>query len=169
MRRSMKKQLFSILTLLIVAATILVGGVAAHIPQIATSRGSATNAAFRDGMFMARYDIEQGRKLHLSSGRWSSDADRASFIAGYNQVLHENHPELLAELTTTEVAAYRDGVNDGVSHRKSAQPFQAERNETYRHANREQRQAYSTGYQLGYYTQQDVTSSPVLQTATQIA
>jgi hypothetical protein len=43
------------------------------------------NAAFRDGRYMAKLDIENNRKPHLSIGRWSRDEDRASYIAGYEQ------------------------------------------------------------------------------------
>jgi len=38
------------------------------------------DAAYRDGSFQAKIDIESGRKPHFSSGRWSTDQDRASFI-----------------------------------------------------------------------------------------
>ena len=160
----MKKQLFST-AMLLFAAAILVGGVATHMPQVATKMAHSTSAAFRDGMFVAKFDIEQGRKLHLSSGRWSSDADRASFIAGYNQVLRAERPEILGSLSSGELAAYREGVKDGQLHRNNAHPFQVD----YREASREERQAYTTGYQLGYYAQQDATNSPVLQAARQVA
>lgn len=156
----MKKQLLSTLTLLLVAATILVTGVAAHIPEISTSSEEATNAAFRDGMFQGKLDIQNGRKLHLSSGRWRTDADRTSFIAGYHQALRENHPNALKKLSAAEIAAYRDGVNDGSAHRQNSRPFQAAK--TAAHANPAERQAYATGYQVGYYVPADVNSVPVL-------
>lgn len=163
----MKKQFLTIFALPLVAATILVAGVRSDSPQLSSSPSATTNAAFRDGMFAAKYDVEQGRKLHLSSGRWSSSADRASFIAGYHEALRQMHPEALAKLSSTEVAAYRDGVTDGSLHRRTAQPFRADKTDNYR--NSEERQAYVTGYQLGYYARQDVVSSPVLQPAIQVA
>jgi len=43
------------------------------------------DAAYRDGAYQAKIDVENGRKAHFSSGRWSTDQDRASFIAGYEQ------------------------------------------------------------------------------------
>ena len=44
-----------------------------------------TNAAFRDGRYMAKLDLESGRRPHLSIGRWNSDPDRAAYLAGYQQ------------------------------------------------------------------------------------
>ena len=165
----MKKNLFTIFALLLVAATTLVAGMKTYPAQIPSTQYPATNAAFRDGMFQAKYDTEQGRKLHLSSGRWSSDADRASFIAGYHEALRQSRPQSLAKLSVTEVAAYRDGVNDGIQHRRTAQPFRADKTDNYRNADQTGRQAYATGYQLGYYAERDVASSPVLQAAVQMA
>ena len=43
------------------------------------------DAAYRDGAYQAKIDVDRGRKAHVSSGRWSTDQDRASFIAGYEE------------------------------------------------------------------------------------
>jgi hypothetical protein len=43
----------------------------------------ATDAAYRDGLFLGRFDANQGRAAHMCVGRWSSEADRDSFVAGY--------------------------------------------------------------------------------------
>ncbi len=43
----------------------------------------AGNSAFRDGLHLGKFDAASGRTRHLSVGRWSSDANRAWFIAGY--------------------------------------------------------------------------------------
>lgn len=43
----------------------------------------AGNAAFRDGLYLGRFDAESGRARHLCVGRWSSDTNRAWFTAGY--------------------------------------------------------------------------------------
>lgn len=43
----------------------------------------AGNAAFRDGLYLGRFDAESGRLRHLCVGRWSADTDRAWFTAGY--------------------------------------------------------------------------------------
>jgi hypothetical protein len=43
----------------------------------------ATDAAYRDGLFLGQLDATQGRAAHISIGRWSSAEDRESFTAGY--------------------------------------------------------------------------------------
>src|SRR5579863_792908 len=68
------------------AATMMLTVVSAHTPRIAVTRShEATDGAFRDGLFLGRIDAEQGRQRHVSSGRWSSEADRRSFVLGYQQ------------------------------------------------------------------------------------
>ena len=48
-----------------------------------TAASQAGNAAFRDGLHLGKFDAASGRTRHLSVGRWSADANRVSFIAGY--------------------------------------------------------------------------------------
>jgi hypothetical protein len=43
----------------------------------------ATDAAYRDGLFLGRLDAQEGRKVTLSVGRWNTEQDRAAFKAGY--------------------------------------------------------------------------------------
>jgi len=50
----------------------------------------ATNAPFRDGIFHGRLDANRGRGAHISIGRWSRPADRASFEGGYRKAFAEN-------------------------------------------------------------------------------
>lgn len=45
----------------------------------------AVDGAFRDGLYVGRLTAQQGLALHAPIGRWSTDKDRASFIAGYRQ------------------------------------------------------------------------------------
>lgn len=44
---------------------------------------SATNAAYRDGLYQAKLAVQRGDAAHVATGRWGSDSDRASFAAGY--------------------------------------------------------------------------------------
>jgi len=130
------------------------------------------DAAYRDGSFQAKIDIESGRKPHFSSGRWSTDQDRASFIVGYEQTyreLAEARSGKIVEPTAAELAGFRDGVLDGARDRLAAQPFQANKTDNYRKADRGYaemntdpdkyrqyyRDAYSNGYQEGYYSSQE--------------
>ncbi|ABF42061.1 hypothetical protein Acid345_3060 [Candidatus Koribacter versatilis Ellin345] len=43
-----------------------------------------TDAAFRDGLYMGKHDAEEGRLHHVAAGRWSADADRTQYEAGYD-------------------------------------------------------------------------------------
>jgi hypothetical protein len=52
----------------------------------------ASNPAFRDGLYLGRLDAESGRTRHLSAGRWSSDTNRAWFIAGYQAGYEQVNP-----------------------------------------------------------------------------
>jgi len=121
------------------------------------------DAAFRDGAYQAKIDVASGRKAHFSSGRWSTDQDRASFIAGYEEAFRRLSGKL-AEPTPAELAGYRDGVVDGARHRLAALPFQLNKTENYRRAGgyaqadtnlANYRGAYSNGYQEGYYLPQE--------------
>ncbi|MGC2196004.1 MAG: hypothetical protein WA628_15110 [Terriglobales bacterium] len=162
----MKKQ-----SLFVLAAVLCVGlGLVA-----ASSRGlrgalnvKQADAAYRDGAYQAKIDVDSGRKPHFSSGRWSTDQDRASFIAGYEQsyrTLAEARSGKL-EPTAPELAGHRDGVLDGARHRRASQPFQVSKTENYRKAGgyadantssdqQYYRDAYSNGYQEGYYLPQE--------------
>lgn len=160
-------------SLVLLAASLCVGlGLGA-----ASSRGwrdgsnvKQGDAAYRDGAYQAQIDIESGRKAHLSSGRWSTDQDRASFIAGYQKNYRALAEKRLGKVepTAAELAGYRDGMLDGVRHRRAAQPFQVSKTDNYRKAGasaesnmnseayrRCYRDAYSNGYQEGYYLPQE--------------
>jgi hypothetical protein len=162
-REVMKKQ-----SLLAVAAVLSVGvGLTAM-----SSRGvretlnvKQADAAYRDGAYQAKIDVEKGRKAHFSSGRWNTDQDRASFIAGYEYSYKALMEASKAELSAPELAGYRDGVMDGARHRRASQPFQVSKTENYRKAGgyqanagldqQDYREAYSNGYQEGYYLPQE--------------
>ena len=97
----------------------------------------------------------------LSSGRWSTDQDRASYIAGYQQTYREliARATKVTEPSAAELAGYRDGLLDGARHRKAAQPFQVNKTDNFRNAGYAEvnayRDAYSNGYQQGYYSPAD--------------
>jgi hypothetical protein len=131
----------------------------------------AVDAAFRDGIFQARLDVESGRKPHVDCGRWNSNADRALFIAGYQQAYREAfeaHAGKLPKPAAAEVAGYRDGLLEGVAHLIGSHSFQPEKTDNYLSAGRgslqpyedvaeyqrEYRYAYLNGYQQGYYSQE---------------
>jgi hypothetical protein len=154
--KPMKRQSsFALTSTLGVAIILLVGGLL-HGPRAAAPDATPrVDAAFRDGLFQARLDVQSGRKARIASGRWGTDQDRASFIAGYKQAYRElaeaRSVKLLAP-TSTELAGYRDGKLDGAHDRQAAQAFQGKKTENYRKADQHYREAYANGYQEGYYS-----------------
>jgi hypothetical protein len=87
----MKKWSLTAIALFVMAASALTlrnGG----MQSPATKPELATNAAYRDGLYLGRLATTQGSQPHVSSGRWSSKEDRASFVAGYQ----DSYDEVLA-------------------------------------------------------------------------
>lgn len=154
----MKKQ-WLIALVLVLCGGVGVMGISSRGWQRASNARQA-DAAYRDGSYQAKIDVERARKPHFSSGRWNSEQDRASFIAGYEQTyreMAETRSPKLVEPTSAELTGFRDGVADGARDRRGAQPFQVSRTDNYRKADREAvdyRDAYSNGYQEGYYSSQ---------------
>lgn len=71
--------------ILSVGVTLIAEG-AMRAPKTSVDNAAQlTNAAYRDGNYMARLDLENGRQPHVSLGRWSTDQDRASYVLGYQQ------------------------------------------------------------------------------------
>jgi hypothetical protein len=153
--KTMKRQSSFVLVSTLGVAIIVLVGALRHWPQTVTPDAARhANAAFRDGLFQARLDVQNGRKARIASGRWSTDQDRASFVAGYEQTYRELSDARSAKPaapTATELAGYRDGKLDGTRDRKTAQLFQMNKTENYRKADQDYRAAYSTGYQVAYY------------------
>jgi hypothetical protein len=153
----MKKQTALVITVVLCVGLGLVV-VASHGMRGALMVKQA-DAAYRDGAYQAKIDVERGRKAHVSSGRWSTDQDRASFILGYEES-YKAFTEARSgktEPTAAEVAGYRDGVSDGARHRRASQPFQLGKTENYLRpeSGTGYRDAYSNGYQEGYYLPQE--------------
>lgn len=117
------------------------------------SNDIATNGAFRDGLYQAKLDEQSGRKPHVRTGRWTSDADRASFLAGY-----QRQSERL-RAAGQEHEAFKQGLNEGTEARSGDRPFALRTNLRSQQAGRplshEQKAqfelSYADGYQLGYY------------------
>jgi hypothetical protein len=54
-----------------------------------TNAPLASDAAFRDGLYVGKLAAEAGRPLHAPAGRWSRDLDRANFVAGFQRGYNE--------------------------------------------------------------------------------
>jgi hypothetical protein len=161
-----KKRIFLVGALCVsFASGMLVEGTA-HKPKLAASEASQeVDAAFRDGVFQAKLDVQEGRRPRLLVGRWSTETERALYIAGYQKGFREfsgTSTGEVNEISAAELAAtgYRD------RHRLGAQPFQAEQAPNYRDAGMAYldsnadselykgyyHEGYSNGYKQGYYT-----------------
>jgi hypothetical protein len=150
---------FAIALTLGIAASLLTGVAVQSTQSAAGLIDRATNAAFRDGLYVGKLDASQGNRPHLSSGRWSADSDRRSYVAGYqkgyNQVLQSGVAKVSGP-QMTELTGYRDGLTDGSNDRRAAKPFQLSKTDKYRSVSRGEgseayRQAYANGYQEAYY------------------
>ena len=155
--------------------TLGVAGFAARgaMPDGAVPFGNS-NAAFRDGLYQARLQAEQGRKPHVASGRWAARADRIAFVAGYQEgyrIFAKTHPQKHIRPTSIELAGLRDGIEDGLRDWAELQPFRVQRAIQLRHAALQRMEvissdlkddpryqlAYVNGYQQGYYARIDTT------------
>jgi hypothetical protein len=45
----------------------------------------ATSAPYRDGLYLGKLAAARGGESQISIGRWTTEADRASFKAGFQQ------------------------------------------------------------------------------------
>lgn len=169
----MNKRVFWVAALsLSFASGLLVGGSTHRAKFPRASAAQTLDPAFRDGVYQAKLDATQGRRPHFATGRWASDAARASYAAGYQQgyrEFYEDRSGQLMEPSVAELAAsgYRDGMFDGAWHRMAAQPFQPDQTANYRdagttnldvNANADRykhfyREAYLNGYHQAYYSQ----------------
>jgi hypothetical protein len=166
-----KKRIFLVVALCVsFASGMLVEGTA-HKPKLAASdRSQEVDAAFRDGVYQAKLDVQEGRRPRLSVGRWNTETARALYIAGYQKGYREFSGGKVSGISVAELAAtgYRDGMIDGARDRLGAQPFQSEQTANYRDAGmvyldgnadgepykRYYRAAYSSGYREAYYTRE---------------
>jgi hypothetical protein len=162
--------------ILVVSCALALMLIAAAVFYPRSDVGGPTEAAFRDGLFLGRRDAEQGRKPHLSTGRWSVAADRRLFVSGYLQAYGEMFGAAGDEPQAWQVAeqrGYRDGITDGLKQRRGSKRFQASASENYARADRGHaermgdasrykqlyREAYRTGYQQGYYGEEEKIES----------
>jgi hypothetical protein len=154
-------------------ATGLIVGEAKRRPRLpAMETAQSADGPFRDGLYQAKLDTEEGRKPHPAIGRWSSAEARASFLAGYQTGYRAPSEAAFGRVkgpSVAEMAAtgYRDGMLDGGSHRAASQPFQAEQTANYRAGGvtylgenvapdefkHFYREGYLNGYRHAYFTQ----------------
>jgi hypothetical protein len=159
------------------AAGLLVGESHNEKKLMAMDPSQTANAAFRDGMYQAKLDVEEGRRPHFSIGRWSAEKARALFVAGYLRGYREASETASGEVSAPSVAelaasGYRDGLLDGSWHRTTAQLFHPDQTDNYRgvgfpylesNVDREEykrfyREGYLKGYASAYYPKTETLS-----------
>lgn len=162
-------------TLPLLLVTIVLTGAAAAVvftQEVVAVRGDSesrlVNAAFRDGLYQGQLDAKENQPPHLTSGRWSTDADRGSYIAGYRSGFEQVGDYATGQepaSPTSEWIGFQDGLNDGKRQREHSEQFQGSKTANYVRADRgystsegdrEQykaayRDAYANGYQHGFY------------------
>lgn len=81
----MKKFFILGLTIVILAVVSSVwSGVSAQTHQSSKTEAiRATDAAYRDGLFLGGFDARSGRVHPACVGRWSTRTDRTAFSSGY--------------------------------------------------------------------------------------
>jgi hypothetical protein len=133
----MKSRVFLMLALSAsFAAGLIVGEAKRGTSLPAVEPAQSADAAFRDGLYQARLDLEEGRKSHPAIGRWSTAEARASFLAGYQRGYRPWSEAAIGRVTGPSIAelvaaGYRDGILDGGWHRIASQSFQAEQTANY--------------------------------------
>jgi hypothetical protein len=147
------------------AAGLIVGGAKQNPSLPAVEPAQAADAAFRDGLYQARLDVQEGRKPHPAIGRWNAAEARASFLAGYRRGYRPSSETVWSRIEGPSVAelvaaGYRDGIQDGSRHRTAEQPFHPEQTANYREAGAvylgttveplEYKHFYREGYMNGY-------------------
>jgi hypothetical protein len=110
----MKKTYLGVVLLAAAAASMMLGRSSSNPSTVEAER--AANGPFRDGVYLARLAAQDGEPPHISAGRWSADADRENFVAGYKSSYEQN----LAAQATDETASkpstsapFRDGLFEG--------------------------------------------------------
>jgi len=163
----MEKRVFWLLALSLSFSTGLLVGGSFHGSKPSGNPAEALDPAFRDGVYQAKLDAKEGLRPRFSTGRWSTESARASYVAGYQQGYRESGQLLEPSLAELAASGYRDGMRDGAWHRMASQPFQADQTANYRDAgasyldvntNAERfkhfyREAYLDGYHQAYYAQ----------------
>jgi len=78
-------------------------------PKIEAGKGATIDAAFRDGCI--KRNSMSGWQRPAQHWRWGNNADRAVFIAGYEQVIAST-PKLSREIdgATQRIGGYCDGT-----------------------------------------------------------
>jgi hypothetical protein len=104
-----KKTYLGVVLLAAVVASVMLGRSSSSPSTVEGEQ--ATNGPFRDGVYLAKLAVQNGEPPHISAGRWSADADRESFVAGYKRSYEQSLTAQATEEATN--APFRDGLFQG--------------------------------------------------------
>jgi hypothetical protein len=155
----MKRLLFVITLALGVGAAAMVRGVIRQGASVSVAKGAdeATDGAFRDGLYQGELAATRGSVPHISSGRWATDKDRASFAFGYEH----GYTEFLSIRSTRAHAtngAFQDGLFLGaLAAKRGTEPHIS----AARWAADQDRASFREGYQQGYAESSAIRASAV--------
>jgi hypothetical protein len=94
--------LFAIALTLWAGVAFMLPSAARHsFPKLHDNNQAQTRAAFRDGLYLGGLAAQRGEEPHVSEGRWSNQADRTLFTAGYAQGYDEGIAVRAAALNRT--------------------------------------------------------------------
>jgi hypothetical protein len=118
------------------------------------ANGEATNAAFRDGLYLGNRAATSDEIPHVALGRWSTTSDRQSFADGYDRAYAEQtakaSPQVPGPTNTGPTnAAYRDGLYQGKLDAEQGRPIHIALG---RWSRAEDRNSFDQGYRQAHET-----------------
>jgi len=136
--------------LAVLLTALAIGLVAAYL----SSRGkmpdnTATNGAYRDGLYLGTLAAERGELPHIAFGRWSKGSDHDAFVEGY-KVAHERTIvsfDQSKESNPNTSAAYRDGLYLG---KRDAEQSRTEHVTSGRWVQPRDKELFTSGYREAY-------------------
>ena len=105
----MRKTYMGVVLLAAAVASVMLGRSSSNSSTVEGEQ--ATNGPFRDGVYLAKLAVQNGEPSHISAGRWTANADRESFVAGYKRSYEQSLTAQATEEATN--APFRDGLFHG--------------------------------------------------------
>lgn len=139
--------------LAVLLAALAIGLIAVGlVSREKTQNDTATNGAYRDGLYLGTLAAEGGELPHIAFGRWSKVSDREAFVAGYKVAYEQtlSGSNRSKELNPNTSAAYRDGLYLG---KRDAEQGHAEHVTSGRWAQLGDRELFASGYRQAYFVE----------------
>jgi len=99
-----KLSLFTVVIALCLGAAAMIQSRGSDALRSSTVDASPTTSGpFRDGLYLGKLAAKHGGVPHISSGRWATETDRASFAAGFQQGYHDGRVRRTSKMQETGV------------------------------------------------------------------